>query len=537
MAVFVSYSSRDRALLDGLLVALRRGREQVWLDEELTGGETWWRTILEQIRGCDLFVVAMSKNMLDSKACQAELRYAQELGKPILPVQVGPLDNMRINPLAQMQVIDYRQPSVETGIELVSSVHVRKAMSPSLPDPLPEEPPIPFAYLMRLASTISGPSLSAQQQLTLVAELKAGLEEDGDDLSARRDITQLLCMLRDRSDVTWRTRTEVEAVLASLETPEAAEAETPKSLSTAKTEAVQTTGPRPVHSGPPPGYAPPSGGPPPGYAPPSGGPPPGFRQAGMRPPPPSGFGLAAAGSNAGKPSQSSTKWLIGGGIVAAVIAVIAVVAVIALTGKDPKPTPPPSPPPTVAPAALNSLLLTADEVDSIMGTTTMDPGSVHNQMQSEAPAISDSECAGAQYNALQAVYAGSGYSTVVDQALTSGKSSDPDYSWVGQTAVAFSSLDQASAFLRTSIQNWKSCGGKTITVTVNGDKINWSFDSVAERDSQIAQTETQEGMGGYACQHVMRAVSNVIIEAAACNDRITDEADRIAEKMASKVPT
>ena len=50
MAVFVSYSSRDRALLDGLLVALRRGREQVWLDEELTGGETWWRTILEQIR-------------------------------------------------------------------------------------------------------------------------------------------------------------------------------------------------------------------------------------------------------------------------------------------------------------------------------------------------------------------------------------------------------------------------------------------------------------------------------------------------------
>jgi hypothetical protein len=535
MAVFVSYSSRDRALLDALLVALRRGREQVWFDEELTGGETWWRTILEQIRGCDLFVVALSKNMLDSKACQAELRYAQELGKPILPVQVGPLDNMRINPLAQMQVIDYRQPSIETGIELVSSVHARKAMSAPLPDPLPEEPPIPFAYLMRLASTISGPSLSAQQQLTLVAELKAGLEEDGDDLSARRDITQLLCMLRDRSDVTWRTRTEVEAVLASLETAPAAQAaESPASLSSAKTETVQTAGPRlaqagpgpmPARSGPMPaksGPMPARSGPMPAYSPPS---------------PPPGYGLAGAGSGSAKPSKSGTKWLIGGGIAAAVIAVIAVVAVIALTGKDAKPTPPPPPPPTVAPTALNSLLLTADEVDSIMGTTTMDPGPVHNQMQSDALAISDPECAGAQYNALQTVYAGSGYSTVVDQALTSGKSSDPDYSWVGQTAVAFPSHDQASAFLRSSTQNWKLCAGKTVTVTIDEDEINWSFEKVAEQDSQIAQTETQEGMGGYACQHVMRAVSNVIVEAAACSDHISDEANRIAENMAGKAPT
>ncbi len=556
MAVFVSYSSRDRALLDGLLTALRRGREQVWFDEELTGGETWWRTILEQIRGCDLFVVALSKNMLDSKACQAELQYAQDLGKPILPVQVGPLDNMRINPLAQMQLIDYRQPSVENGIELVSSVHARKAMSPPLPDPLPDEPPIPFAYLMRLASTISGPSLSAQQQLTLVAELKAGLEEDGDDLSARRDITQLLCMLRDRSDVTWRTRTEVEAVLTSLETPVAAEAaEPPKSASTAKTETVNTGGPRPGQSGPPPGQSgplptqsgPPPGqsGPPPGqsgplptYAPPSGGSSPGFHQAGLQPPsPPSMYGLTGAGSSGAKPSKSGTKWLIGGGIAAALVVVIAVVAVIALTGPDPKPAPPPSPPPTVAPADLKSLLLSAAEVDAIMGTTKMDPGAVGHEMQSDSPVLSDPKCAGTQYNALQEVYAGSGYSAVVDQSLTSGKSSDSDYAWVAQTAVAFPSPDQTTAFLRTSAQDWKSCAGKTITVTVDQDKYSWTFDTVAEQDSQISQKETQEGMAGYACQHVMRAVSNVIIEAAACNANITDEAEQIAEKIAANLPT
>ena len=331
MAIFVSYSSRDRALVEGLLVALRRAHEQVWLDEELGGGEAWWRAILEQIRGCEVFIVALSKNMLESKACQAELGYAQELGKAILPVQVGPLDNMRINPLAQMQVIDYRDPSIESGIELVSSVHARRAKSTPLPDPLPDEPAMPFAYLMRLASTISAPSLSAQQQTTLVAELKAGLEEDGDDTSARRDISQLLCMLRDRSDVTWRTRSEVEAVLASLESSGPSSAAGPQQSSETGPQQSSATGPQPVYAT----------GPQPAYQPPTGGPPPQFGQYSMPPPPgPPGFGLGAVGpGGAGKASKSRTKWLIaGGGVAAAVIAAVVVMVIVTVSGDNPKPT-------------------------------------------------------------------------------------------------------------------------------------------------------------------------------------------------------
>ncbi|MCW2691105.1 MAG: hypothetical protein JWR37_5995, partial [Mycobacterium sp.] len=309
MAVFVSYSSRDRALLEGLLSALRRAHEQVWLDEELGGGEAWWREILDQIRGCEVFVVALSENMLESRACQSELQYAQELGKPILPVQVGPLASMRINPLAAMQVIDYRDPSIETGIELVSNVHARRAKGKPLPDPLPEEPSMPFAYLMRLASTISGSALSAQQQTTLVAELKAGLEEDGDDATARRDITQLLCALRDRADVTWRTRTEVESVLAALDSQHLQ----PKA---------------PPGGPPPPGYQSPAGGPPPpGYQPPPGGPPPAFPLYSTQPP--------------RRPPPSRRKWILAGsGIaVAAVVAVVVVVLVMAGGGGAPTPAP------------------------------------------------------------------------------------------------------------------------------------------------------------------------------------------------------
>jgi hypothetical protein len=217
MAVFISYSSRDRELLNGVLAALQRAREQVWLDEELRGGEAWWREILEQIRACDVFIIALSKHSLESKLCQAELSYARALDKQILPVQVGPLDSMRVNPLADMRIIDYQSPTVDNGIELITAVHAGRSGVKPLPDPPPEEPAMPFAYLIRLAIDISAEALPAEQQTALVVELRAGLEEDGDEDWARRDITQLLCKLRDRHDATYRTRAEADAVLKSLD--------------------------------------------------------------------------------------------------------------------------------------------------------------------------------------------------------------------------------------------------------------------------------------------------------------------------------
>ena len=73
----------------------------------------------------------------------------------ILPVRIGPVDSMRANPLASLQVIDYQNPTVDTGIQLVSAVHALAAQQPPSPSPLSDEPPVPFAYLMRLSSTLA----------------------------------------------------------------------------------------------------------------------------------------------------------------------------------------------------------------------------------------------------------------------------------------------------------------------------------------------------------------------------------------------
>jgi hypothetical protein len=48
-------------------------------------------------------------------------------------------------------------------------VHTLAAQHPPLPSPLPEEPPVPFAYLMRLSSTLAEQELDPRQQTHLLA--------------------------------------------------------------------------------------------------------------------------------------------------------------------------------------------------------------------------------------------------------------------------------------------------------------------------------------------------------------------------------
>jgi hypothetical protein len=214
MAVFISYSSQDRTSLDALTGALRRAQQKVWFDQDLGGGDAWWNKILEQIRDCDVFIVALSNHWLQSKPSQAELRYAQALQRPILPVRVGQVDSVRVNPVASLQIIDYQNPDVNAGIQLVTAIHALQSKPQPLPSPLPEEPPVPFGYLMRLGDALAEKEISPQEQIQMLVELKSGLDEDGDDPSARSDIAQLLRMLRMRHDVTYRTRTEIDNVLA-----------------------------------------------------------------------------------------------------------------------------------------------------------------------------------------------------------------------------------------------------------------------------------------------------------------------------------
>ena len=104
MKVFVSYSSHDDVAVRSLVADLERARQQVWLDQDLGGGDAWWAVILEQIRACTVFMFALSNNSLYSTPCRAELDYAKSLRLPILPVQIGEVGSYRTDPIFQHAV-------------------------------------------------------------------------------------------------------------------------------------------------------------------------------------------------------------------------------------------------------------------------------------------------------------------------------------------------------------------------------------------------------------------------------------------------
>ena len=493
MGLFVSYSSQDSSAIEPLTTALRRARQQVWFDEDLGGGEAWWNEILGQIRSCEVFIVALSNHSLGSKPCQAELRYAKALERPILPVQIGPVDSMRANPVAALQVIDYQNPSVDTGIQLVTAVHALAAQQRPLPSPLPDEPPVPFAYLMRLSTTLAEQDLDPRQQTHLLTELKSGLEEDGGDPTARNDIARLMRMLRDRSDVTYRTRTEIENLLASVDAKPSGLAASPPAASAAAS--------RPQHEHP---VARATTAPQPGV-------------------PTAPIGAAAAASD----HRSRKRLLIAGGAgLAVVVAVVA--AVLFFTHK-------PSNTRSAGPAGLSSIdlgaiLLSATDLSTAMGAN-MELTTQTGQMITSSSTLSNPACLGAFEPIQTAAYQGSGYTAVRGQGMHSTTPPRRVY----EAAVAFSSAESAHAFVRTSADSWNACAGQTVTVTDGSQTTPWTFAERVGAPPRIVQRHTQAIADGRACQHVLNAVSRVVLDVVACGPSITDEASQITAALATRL--
>src|SRR3954454_5639466 len=123
MWLFASYSRKDETAVEELIADLEGARLSVWHDRDLGGGDPWWQDILRRIRQCDVFLFALSKNALASKPCLAELAYARTLGLPILPVLIGPVGTLRLTPVADIQVIDYRERTPAKGMAMLDAIH------------------------------------------------------------------------------------------------------------------------------------------------------------------------------------------------------------------------------------------------------------------------------------------------------------------------------------------------------------------------------------------------------------------------------
>lgn len=210
MTVFVSYARENQQKAESLAQDLRGLGQQVWFDQDLTGGQAWWDHLLTKIRECDTFVFALAPESLDSPACKLEYGYASKLGKRILPVLVADGVSMELLPsaLAQIQYVDYRREDKD-ALKALSRAFAFLPPPRPLPDPLPEAPAAPVSYLGSLKEQLEVVSLSFDAQTGLLLRLKHGLREAKDTEHVRI----LLKQFQSRPDLYARIASEIDALL------------------------------------------------------------------------------------------------------------------------------------------------------------------------------------------------------------------------------------------------------------------------------------------------------------------------------------
>lgn len=142
MRLFISYAHDDQAAVEELIGVLKTAHD-VWYDRELIGGQVWWDTIIEEIRECGCFIIALTPKWQNSMYCAAEWTYAANLNKTIVPIR---LDDRLLLPgeLNTLQHIKWDQSAAPALLRQVSAA----MPSPPLPDPLPASPPCPLRPLI-----------------------------------------------------------------------------------------------------------------------------------------------------------------------------------------------------------------------------------------------------------------------------------------------------------------------------------------------------------------------------------------------------
>lgn len=244
-------------------------------------------------------------------------------------------------------------------------------------------------------------------------------------------------------------------------------------------------------------------------------------------PPPQFANAAPWGQPPPRPRRN--VWLIVAAVAAVFVLLGGGLGIWLVTRPDPEP---PTPAPLEA-DRLSALLLGPSDINTVMGSSTMQPGKPITSTDHSAVTVSTPDCQGALYTTQDPVYAGTGYTSV--SGLVSSEPGDNYDHWVNQAVVLFPSADKAKSFLENSAEKWKGCAGKTVTVTNKSKTYRWTFAQVQGSPPKITLMDTQEGADGWECQRALTVANNVIVDINACGYHISDQGAQIADKIAARI--
>ncbi|MDJ0769180.1 MAG: TIR domain-containing protein [Ilumatobacter sp.] len=214
--MFISYARADADAVSRLRDNLVKQDHPAFFDQEIRGGQDWWEVILENIRACPIFLFVLSPDSARSRACLAELKYAADLGKAIVPINVRPYKIEEApERLQQSNILKFINPDVGDYNELDTILDGHEDAPPELPAVLPDPPPTPIADLTSEREMLESDSLGPREQRELVASLGAKVGNPDD----RPAVVALLDKLKRRDDVTVAVAEEATELLARHRQP------------------------------------------------------------------------------------------------------------------------------------------------------------------------------------------------------------------------------------------------------------------------------------------------------------------------------
>jgi hypothetical protein len=202
--------------------------------------------------------------------------------------------------------------------------------------------------------------------------------------------------------------------------------------------------------------------------------------------------------------------------------------------------------PALAQPALDGLLLTPDELNTVMGVTGMSVQQNANAIQDDYDKKWPSECFFASGSAENPAYTGSGFTAVRLQAVTApAPPNDPNAP--PPTAVTglvlFPSATEANAFFTASTKAWAACSDRQWTVPAekpDEPESRMSTKPVANANGVLSLTVTGSIVGGginftQVCQRALTVRNNVAIDVATCGKDPGDTAVTVANQVGAKV--
>ena len=117
--VFLSYSSKDRPLIEALEKQIEDAGISVWLDRDLAGGQPFRNVLQKRIETVKAVVVLWTENSIGSKWVRAEADLADHHGK-LICLRDPNLDPRRIPmPFAEAHMVEAgRLPELVEGLAL-----------------------------------------------------------------------------------------------------------------------------------------------------------------------------------------------------------------------------------------------------------------------------------------------------------------------------------------------------------------------------------------------------------------------------------